>query len=105
IAIVMFLLFKFRDLLGFDLIGFLIYGSMIAMPIIILSDKSLTPTERQRIIVIFILAFFVVFFWACFEQAGASLTLFADKQVRREVHIFVPGWLILIVSLTITFFL
>jgi proton-dependent oligopeptide transporter, POT family len=104
-GILIFLLFRFKDLLGFDLIGFLIYGSMVAMPIIILSDKSLMPSERQRIIVIFILAFFVVFFWACFEQAGASLTLFADQQVNRQIHIFVPAWLILVVCLVITFFL
>jgi proton-dependent oligopeptide transporter, POT family len=105
VGIVMFLLFRFKDLVGFDFIGFLIYGSMIAMPIIILSDKSLTPTERQRIIVIFILAFFVVFFWACFEQAGASLTLFADQQVNRQVNIFVPAWLILLTILVLTYFL
>jgi POT family proton-dependent oligopeptide transporter len=61
---------------------------MIAMPIIILTDKSLTSVERWRIIVIFILAFFVIFFWGAFEQAGASLTLFADRQTDR--HIF--GW-------------
>eukprot|EP01030_Chromulinospumella_sphaerica_P024194 gene24194-24259_t len=29
---------------------------------------------------------FVVFFWMCFEQAGASLTFFADAQTNR--HIF-----------------
>jgi POT family proton-dependent oligopeptide transporter len=104
-TLLIFLLFQFKDLLGFDLIGFLIFGSMIAMPIIILSDKSLDSTERQRIIVIFILAFFVVFFWACFEQAGASLTLFADNQVNRDVHIFIPGWLILLVTLIVTYFL
>ena len=101
----MFLLFRFKDLIGFDLIGLLIYGSMIAMPIIILSDKSLVPDEKQRIIVIFILAFFVVFFWACFEQAGASLTLFADQQVNRDIHIYVPAWIIVAVGIGVTFFL
>jgi POT family proton-dependent oligopeptide transporter len=105
ITTMMFLLFRFKDAIGFDLIGFLIYGSMIAMPIIILTDKSLVKVERDRIIVIFILAFFVVFFWACFEQAGASLTLFADRQVNRDIHIFIPGWLILFAGLAITYFL
>ncbi|MBX2983566.1 MAG: peptide MFS transporter [Flavobacteriales bacterium] len=71
-----------------DLIGFLIYGAMIAMPIVIFSDKSLIKEEKQRISVIFILAFFVIFFWACFEQAGASLTLFADRQTDRHIG----GW-------------
>jgi POT family proton-dependent oligopeptide transporter len=58
---------------------------MIIMPIIILSDKSLNATERSRIIVVFILAFFVIFFWGAFEQAGASLTLFADRQTNRTI--------------------
>jgi POT family proton-dependent oligopeptide transporter len=69
----------------FDLTALLIYGAMIVMPIIILSDKSLTAIERQRIIVVFILAFFVIFFWAAFEQAGASLTLFADRNTQRMI--------------------
>ncbi len=71
-----------------DLIGYLIYGAMVAMPVIIFSDKSLVPSEKQQISVIFILAFFVIFFWACFEQAGASLTLFADRQTDRHIG----GW-------------
>jgi POT family proton-dependent oligopeptide transporter len=58
---------------------------MVAMPIIIFGDKSLVREEKQRISVIFILAFFVIFFWACFEQAGASLTLFADEQTNRHI--------------------
>jgi len=31
---------------------------------------------------------FVVFFWMCFEQAGASLTFFADAQTDRKIF----GW-------------
>jgi POT family proton-dependent oligopeptide transporter len=69
-----------------DIISYFIYGAMVVMPIVILSDKSLTAIERKRIIVVFILAFFVIFFWGAFEQAGASLTLFADRQTER--HIF-----------------
>ena len=33
-------------------------------------------------------AFFVIFFWAAFEQAGASLTVFADRQTDRDML----GW-------------
>ncbi|MFI3265914.1 MAG: peptide MFS transporter [Rikenellaceae bacterium] len=73
---------------GADYIGSLIYSSVIVMPIFILTDKSLTKLEQQRIGVIYIIAFFVIFFWAAFEQAGASLTFFADEQTDR--HIF--GW-------------
>ncbi|HOZ50988.1 MAG TPA: peptide MFS transporter [Chitinophagaceae bacterium] len=89
IAIIFFML-NFKQMFKSDIevISYVIYGAMVVMPIIILSDKSLTGIERKRIIVIFILAFFVIFFWGAFEQAGASLTLFADKQTNRTIG----GW-------------
>lgn len=88
-----------------DLVAYLIYTSMVVMPIVILTDKSLTKDERERIIVIFILAFFVVFFWACFEQAGASLTLFADQQVDRNIQLSVSKYIIMISGVVLGFFL
>jgi proton-dependent oligopeptide transporter, POT family len=89
IGIVFFMLnFKQMFKSDIDIISYFIYGAMILMPIIILTDKSLTKLERNRIIVIFILAFFVIFFWGAFEQAGASLTLFADRQTDRTLF----GW-------------
>ena len=89
IGIVFFMLnFKQMFKSDVDIIGYFIYGAMIGMPIIILTDKSLTKLERNRIVVIFILAFFVIFFWGAFEQAGASLTLFADRQTNRNIL----GW-------------
>ena len=51
-------------------------------------NTPLTTVEKQRIAVIFIMAFFSIFFWSAFEQAGASLTIFAEKFTDR--HIF--GW-------------
>lgn len=89
IALIFFLM-NFKTMFGsdIDLIGYLIYGAMIAMPLIILTDKSLTKDERDRIMVIFILAFFVIFFWSAFEQAGASLTIFADRNTNRNIF----GW-------------
>ncbi|ATL47054.1 MFS transporter [Chitinophaga caeni] len=65
-----------------------IYSSGLSLAGLILSDKSLTKIERQRIVVLYIVAFFVIFFWACFEQAGSSLTFIADRQTDR--HLF--GW-------------
>lgn len=50
--------------------------------------QQLTRKEKQHIVVIFIIAAFVIFFWATYEQAGVSLTYFADQQTDR--HIF--GW-------------
>jgi POT family proton-dependent oligopeptide transporter len=88
-ALIFFLLsFKNMFQSDIDLIGYLIYGAMVIVPLVIITDKSLTGEERSRIGVIFILAFFVIFFWSAFEQAGASLTLFADKQTDRHIG----GW-------------
>jgi POT family proton-dependent oligopeptide transporter len=66
-------------------IGSFIFSLSVVAPGFILSDKSLTKSERERIWVIIIVAFFVIFFWASFEQAGASLTFFAEEQTAREV--------------------
>lgn len=44
--------------------------------------------EKQRISVIFILFLFAVFFWAGFEQAGSSLSLYTDKFINRTVFGF-----------------
>lgn len=71
-----------------DWIGALIYATAIVMPLMIITDKSLTRTEQARIGVIYIIAFFVIFFWAAYEQAGASLTFFADEQTDRHIG----GW-------------
>lgn len=78
----------FRWLCGFDAIGSAIFAFCIAVPCYIISDRSLTREERDRVLVIFIISFFVIFFWAAFEQAGASLTYFADEQTNRMVF----GW-------------
>jgi POT family proton-dependent oligopeptide transporter len=69
----------------FDWIGSFIFGLTIAGPGYIISDPSLNKVERERIWVIYIIAFFVIFFWAAFEQAGASLTYFAEEQTHREL--------------------
>src|SRR6478609_4853115 len=76
-------LFYFVMDLGF--IGAAIFSITLIGPAAIISDKTLTAIEKQRIWVIYILAFFVIFFWAAFEQAGASLTFFAEEQTDRTV--------------------
>ena len=50
----------------------------------------LTPEEKKKVAVIFILAFFVIFFWTAFEQAGAALNLFAYENTNRMINFF--GW-------------
>jgi proton-dependent oligopeptide transporter, POT family len=62
----------------------LIYASGITLAGLILSDKTLTKIETQRIWVIYIMSFFIIFFWAAFEQAGSSLTFIADNQTDRD---------------------
>jgi len=41
--------------------------------------------EGQRLLVVAVLFFFHAVFWALFEQAGSSLTLFAERNVDRVV--------------------
>ena len=47
---------------------------------------QLKGAERNRMLVAQVLIFFSVLFWALFEQAGSSLTLFADQSTDM------PGW-------------
>lgn len=65
-----------------------IYAAGVSLGIFILTDKSLTKVETQRIYVLYIVAFFVIFFWAAFEQAGSSLTFIADNQTDTRIF----GW-------------
>jgi proton-dependent oligopeptide transporter, POT family len=66
----------------------IIYSSGLTLAGLIISDKSLTKIELQRILVIYIVGFFIIFFWAAFEQAGSSLTFIADNQTDRSIF----GW-------------
>ncbi len=67
---------------------------LLAAPIfiayIIFSDKSLSSLQKRHVGVIFIVCFFVIFFWAAFEQAGDSLTFFADEQTNRTLDWHIP---------------
>lgn len=78
----------FHFLLGQNVIYSLVYASGISLAFLIMSDSSLTKVERDRIWVIYIVSFFVIFFWAAFEQAGSSLTFIADNQTDRNFF----GW-------------
>lgn len=66
-----------------DYISAAIYAISISLPIFIITDRGLTVREKKHIGVIYIIAVFVIFFWSAFEQAGSSLTIFADKNVDR----------------------
>jgi len=49
---------------------------------------GLNLDERKRVVVMFVLFLACAMFWAGFEQAGASLNLFADRYTDRNVF----GW-------------
>jgi POT family proton-dependent oligopeptide transporter len=50
--------------------------------------RHLKGEEFRRVIVIFILFVFSILFWMTYEQAGSSLTLFADRLTRTTIL----GW-------------
>jgi POT family proton-dependent oligopeptide transporter len=47
--------------------------------------RPLTKEEKDRMSVIFIVCIFVTFFWAGFEQAGSSLSLYTDRFIDRTL--------------------
>lgn len=57
------------------IIGYMVY----------LGVSSKEKSEGQRLLVVIVLFFFHAIFWALFEQAGGSLTLFTYKNVDRVV--------------------
>lgn len=59
----------------------LIFASVVGYVLI-----KLRGAERSRMLVALTLIFFSVLFWALFEQAGSSLTLFADQSTSM------PSW-------------
>ncbi len=67
----------------------------------LLFDKGLNPVtsgkvevtpeenkENSNLFALFILMLFTIPFWICFEQAGSSLTLFAEYQTNRTLFGF-----------------
>jgi POT family proton-dependent oligopeptide transporter len=54
------------------------------------NNTVLSKEEKDRVAVILTLTTFTIFFWAGFEQAGSSLTLYTDAYIDRTVL----GWTI-----------
>jgi proton-dependent oligopeptide transporter, POT family len=68
------------------IVGWLLAGTAVYVLYILLSAGIKGGNVlRDRMIILILLMFFNIVFWACFEQAGSSLTLFADKNVTRVV--------------------
>ncbi|HJZ79078.1 MAG TPA: oligopeptide:H+ symporter, partial [Pyrinomonadaceae bacterium] len=58
------------------------------------TTRLLKGDELKRVLVIFILVVFSVIFWMTYEQAGSSMTLFADRLTRNEIfgRAFPSSW-------------
>src|SRR5213078_5054247 len=52
------------------------------------TTRLLTGDELKRVLAIFILFVFSILFWMTYEQAGSSLTLFADRLTQTTIF----GW-------------
>lgn len=50
--------------------------------ILIYNLVKVDKVERERLFVVILLTFFITVFWSFFEQAGSSLTLFAERNVN-----------------------
>ena len=74
-------------LASLSLMGKLLFGTfIISVPAILAwSYAKGTRTEAQMMTAAMVLIVFNVFFWTLFEQAGSSLTLFADRNTDRSV--------------------
>jgi len=88
----------------FSYLFYLLIACFVIIPAIIYTDKSLTAHEKSKVAVIIIVCFFVIFFWSAFEQTGASLTFFADKQTNRHLGLHVPSWLIAVLSAALVYY-
>jgi proton-dependent oligopeptide transporter, POT family len=52
------------------------------------AEGKLTREEWERVIALAVVSFFVVFFWAAYEQAGNTMNLFAAEKTRLDL-----GWM------------
>ncbi len=88
----------FNYVMSWVLLGLL---TVIAVYLII-TLTQVSKVERERLYVVIILTFFITVFWSFFEQAGSSLTLFADKNVNltwlsaSQTNSINPGYIILL---------
>jgi len=63
----------------------LVFSAIVFTYVIWFSLSNCKPVERDRMLVMLFLMILSVLFWALFEQAGSSLTLFTDRNVDKGV--------------------
>jgi POT family proton-dependent oligopeptide transporter len=61
-----------------------VFGGLAVLSLVIDACRS-ERVERERLFVVLVLMFFSMLFWAFFEQAGSSLSIFTDRHVDRVV--------------------
>ncbi len=84
-----YLLIQNNEWMDYILLGLFIYISAVAIMAGIKEDKLQgVNIWKDRMIALIIFMLINITFWACFEQAGTSLTLFADRNVDRIIF----GW-------------
>lgn len=75
--------------LDYILLGLFIFVSYTLLKAGALADATENvKIWKDRMIALLIFMLINITFWACFEQAGTSLTLFADRNVDRSIF----GW-------------
>lgn len=83
-------LIQHNSWLDYILLGLFVFISFVLIKAGISADaKDNVKIWKDRMIALIIFMVINIAFWACFEQAGTSLTLFADRNVDRSVF----GWL------------
>ena len=73
--------FKVGSLDGSNLMIMIALGLFLF--ILVKRISQYTPVLRDKMIAVIVLAFITIFFWASFEQAGGSMTIFAKDYTQR----------------------
>ena len=61
-----------------------VFGGLAVLSLVVDACRS-DRVERDRLFVVLVLMFFSMLFWAFFEQAGSSLSIFTDRHVDRTI--------------------
>jgi proton-dependent oligopeptide transporter, POT family len=87
-----------NNLLDFKLFGMdgtnvtIILGVLVFIVLLVSRISRYAKITRERLIAVTIFAFFTVFFWASFEQAGGSMTIFAQENTQRAFTGAAANW-------------
>jgi POT family proton-dependent oligopeptide transporter len=68
-----------------DLVGYSLTVITVVFFANLFRDQSWTSDERGRLWVIFVFFACAAVFWGVFEQAGSTLSLFAERSTRKEI--------------------